>query len=528
MTLAQSVRRFANQLQALHLWIAGTLLIIFAGLFSFTAQRTFLAYQEEIQHDLTSSVSEVRSRLDDIIEYLGFLGAEVLQKNLSEAILNQRAKTLGLHHKELSAIGWIKPHGQITWSFLKDSHEIESSLKKPELIQTLRKAQENQSPIMSPVFRMLNRSKNFAIFVPLQLENHYNGVFFCFISLDEMINSIFPSWLLSRYDISIIDSKNRVLARELVSLNPKLNLTAQSEAISPNLDLRIRLQRYQQIWDWESVLLMALSLGVVMGVAMAVKDLNTDRRQKRELAVQMRFAKDLAEAANRTKTEFVANVSHELRTPLTAIIGNSDLMLRELPYPSCLEHRLQTIAKNSQHLLLLINDLLDHSKIEAGFLDINKKPISILDFMREILIVCQPLAEAKQLKLKIGTMGPIPSIITSDRLRLKQILTNLIGNAIKFTERGSITIRFHSFQDQKDGKIQLECRVDDTGIGIDPLQQDKIFEAFAQANPKITARFGGTGLGLAISRQLAQRLGGDVILLKSELKKGSSFACRLR
>jgi len=231
-----------------------------------------------------------------------------------------------------------------------------------------------------------------------------------------------------------------------------------------------------------------------------------------------------AEAATRAKSEFLANMSHEIRTPMTAILGYTQLLLEELQQqgapPSQLE-TLRTIQRNGNYLLELLNDILDLSKIEAGRLEVERKPVVLRELLQDVLALMQVRAESKKLPLVLELRPPLPVTISTDPLRLRQILINLVGNAIKFTEFGEVRVRVQLVQDRS-ASARLRIDVIDTGIGITAEQMARLFQAFSQGDSSTTRKYGGSGLGLVISRRLAQLLGGDVTA-ESVPGKGSTF-----
>jgi PAS domain S-box-containing protein len=233
---------------------------------------------------------------------------------------------------------------------------------------------------------------------------------------------------------------------------------------------------------------------------------------------------DLAEAANRAKSEFLANMSHEIRTPMTAILGYADLLLNEEGLEKAPPHRrqnLKTIKRNGEHLLGLINDILDLSKVEAGKMQIESTRCSPSELLAEVVSLMRVRAEAKHLKLEMERAGPLPETVLTDPLRLRQVLVNLVGNAIKFTGHGEVRIAARLTDDS--GHPRLRFDVTDTGIGIDKEQVGKLFQPFSQVDNSSTRKFGGTGLGLCISKRLAEALGGN-IEVRSEPGAGSTFS----
>lgn len=229
--------------------------------------------------------------------------------------------------------------------------------------------------------------------------------------------------------------------------------------------------------------------------------------------------KQQAESANQAKSSFLANMSHEIRTPLTAIIGFSENIKNGMIPQEQQPKIIDIIIDNGRHLLHLINDILDLSKIEANQLSVELIEVDFFGLLHDIALVCLPNAQQKGLKFIIEVDEQVPSNITSDPTRLKQILLNLCNNALKFTDKGEIKLKVGYFA----GLNQLEIDVTDTGVGIELSKAEKLFSAFTQADESTTRQYGGTGLGLYISKQLAQMLGGD-ITLETELGKGSTFA----
>lgn len=228
-----------------------------------------------------------------------------------------------------------------------------------------------------------------------------------------------------------------------------------------------------------------------------------------------------AQSANSAKSEFLANMSHEIRSPMTAILGYTDLLSSQEQDTERLDY-LQIIKRNGWFLLDIINDILDLSKIEADKMEIVHERISLRSFLNDIQSLMSLRANEKGLAFEFEIEGSIPERIKSDSKRLRQILINLIGNAIKFTAKGRVclSVRYHSDQNRP----QMQFDVIDTGIGITPAQQQRLFQSFAQGDASITQQYGGTGLGLVISQRLARLLGGH-IRVSSEPGKGSTFTC---
>ncbi len=236
-------------------------------------------------------------------------------------------------------------------------------------------------------------------------------------------------------------------------------------------------------------------------------------------------AGDAAEEASRTKSQFLANTSHELRTPLNAILGYSEMLMEVVRERGIdgLEEDLARIHSAGRHLLGLINDILDLSKIEAGKMEVLPEEVPVAAFIEEVIAAVRPIAEKNGNRL--DAFLPLePGTIMTDPKRLRQILLNLLGNAAKFTSKGSIVLTLE--RQDENGRDWVHFRVSDSGIGMSPDQVESLFVAFTQVETQTARRFGGTGLGLAISKTLCQMMGGD-LYVESERGKGTTFTVRL-
>lgn len=238
--------------------------------------------------------------------------------------------------------------------------------------------------------------------------------------------------------------------------------------------------------------------------------------------IELDLARKEALDASRIKSEFLANMSHEIRTPLNGIIGFTELLLKS-PVPRQHRDHLNTIRKSSEILLTIINDILDFSKIEAGKLILDRIPFQLRDIIEEVMVMLAPEAHRKNLDLVALVYQDVPDNIMGDPLRVKQIITNLINNAIKFTQTGEVVLRASLEDEDPDNqRATLRLSVTDSGVGLSRAQQHSLFNAFSQADPSTARQYGGTGLGLAISKRLVEEMGGE-IGLNSELGKGSTF-----
>ena len=257
--------------------------------------------------------------------------------------------------------------------------------------------------------------------------------------------------------------------------------------------------------------------GKSAGVLISLDDVTQLEQNKIELGK----AKEKAEAANQAKSDFLANMSHDIRTPMNAILGFTELLKRGYGRNDTdAKKYLETIHSSGKHLLEIINDILDLSKIEGGHLEVEKLSCSPHSIVHEVVTVLGVRAREKGIGLDYRVDGRIPETIVTDPTCMRRIVTNLVGNALKFTEKGGVTVALRFEADKDTPRIAVD--VTDTGIGIAADKVDSVFESFTQADSSVTRRFGGTGLGLTISRRFARALGGDVVVA-SELGKGSTF-----
>ena len=335
-------------------------------------------------------------------------------------------------------------------------------------------------------------------------------------SAREIFGTRLEDWLARRDTVSFLaDDQGKALAE---ADHPLVRAFATGEAQRHRL---IRLERGPDDTLWLLVNIQPLKDpdGTVVAVVASVVDISDDRHREEELG----RARDVAEAASRAKSQFLANMSHEIRTPLNGVLGMAQLMAMESNLSDKQRRYLDIIRSSGESLLRVIGDILDFSKAEAGRLALAREAFDLRERVDMTLRLMENRAQAKHLELAWRVADAVPRRVTGDAARLHQVLANLVGNAIKFTDRGSVEVEVDlADAGPLEGMWRLEFTVADTGMGIDSAYLPHLFAMFSQADESSTRRHGGTGLGLAISRQLVELMGGE-ITVDSEPGRGSVF-----
>ncbi|MCL9781517.1 two-component sensor histidine kinase BarA [Vibrio sp. S4M6] len=339
----------------------------------------------------------------------------------------------------------------------------------------------------------------------------YQEIFFAFLVLlaGLGLSSIFAFRLLQDVTRPITHMKNMVdrIRRGHLDVRIEGKLHGELDALKNGINaMAVSLSEYH--------------IEMQHSIDQATSDLRETLEQLEIQNVELDIAKKRAQEAARVKSEFLANMSHELRTPLNGVIGFTRQMLKTNLTNSQTDY-LITIEKSANNLLAIINDILDFSKLEAGKLALENIPFEFQDSLEEVVSLQATSAHEKGLELTLKVDPKIPPGLVGDPLRIQQIMTNLVGNAIKFTEHGNVDISVE-MRSQKEEYIELQFMIRDTGIGISERQQAQLFQAFSQADASISRRYGGTGLGLVITQKLVAQMGGE-ISLTSRLHQGSTF-----
>lgn len=297
-------------------------------------------------------------------------------------------------------------------------------------------------------------------------------------------------------------------------------MTAMRDGKSFEIECRIRNRDGEARWFW----IKAVSETNQSDQVVAWIGTCTDIHDRKMTELRLIEAEKEANAASVSKTSFLANMSHEIRTPMNAILGFTELMLDPEQSPEERIECIHTVQRNGAQLLKLIDEILDISKVESGRLQIEKVEVNVANVLEDVRSLLQLQALDKNLDFKVNLDTPVPRLVYSDSTRLRQILLNLVGNAIKFTHHGFVHLDVSWIEKMEDGSPnKLRFHISDSGIGINPAQVSRLFQPFMQGDSATTRNYGGTGLGLALSRRLAQAMGGDVSLEKTQPTKGTNF-----
>ena len=354
----------------------------------------------------------------------------------------------------------------------------------------------------------------------------YSGLMYSWFSTGGII-SITPYYLILTYMIYLTVFKLRYhIILSIFVFGTVLGLGLYQYNYPPAFGGNVVLPPTQIMNQLSAVLItMFFSLGMInylkLNYSLEKRKVLRANEELAQSEKEAQVAKNEAVEASQVKAEFLSTMSHEIRTPMNAVIGMTHLLIQEEPRPQQLEN-LNILKFSAEGLLALINDILDFSKIEAGKIAFEKVDFSLKDLVRSVKEALAVKARDKGIDLKVKLDDDLPEVVKADPTRLTQILNNLVGNAVKFTKTGSVTIDL-SVLEQSEKACKIEFKVIDTGIGIPHEQQSKIFEKFSQASASTTREFGGTGLGLSITKKLLE-LQGSSIVLESEFGQGTTFS----
>jgi signal transduction histidine kinase/CheY-like chemotaxis protein/HPt (histidine-containing phosphotransfer) domain-containing protein len=498
--------------------------IFLLSLFGLFRQREAASLKETIPHDLVAAEASLMDRFSATHRSLGWLFEQHSTRHSDPASLPDALRNYLTQHTDLICLAVLNMKGEL--QLVLPEHEkalVASILQQKDLKTWITEAESRGKEVFTPGLGLGGGRQSIAQALPILEEGRIARLVLVVYDLDFLLQHNLPKWVQQKYEAALVNASHRPLA--ILNRQPSSELTTslRSRHDLTGHQVYLRLSAFPQSLGWQPLTLLALGVAILISASIVLINLSRDLQKRRMQAEDFRQQNKIIEAANTAKDQFIASMSHEIRTPLSAIMGYTEIMASRQQQSMIPE--IQGIRRNSQHLSKLLGDLLDYSRLQADILVPQRETFAVESLLRELAAAIVPQAQAKGLTIEVRGQGLIPDRMDSDPVRLRQILINLLGNAINFTDQG--TIRLEIAELQKSERHVLRLAVDDTGIGIPEDEKHRLFQSFTQLTSHQKRGVTGSGLGLAISRRLAELLEGRLYLESSTVGKGSCFVLEL-
>ena len=474
--------------------------------------------QEAVESDVESAASSIYGRVKSHSEFASLIADEYGENQLQKKFFIRKSSRFNKNHPELTSISIINKSGERNWVYPESVNHLRSmEVSRDPIHDVVEKALKTENMAISVPFSCLKGSVAIALAVPIIKDLAVAGSVVVQIDFEKLFRSDLRSEYSQRYRIELKNAEGISLVNIFVPDKALTEIFAVKSLFDTKDSPTIGLVRYQSPYNWLIVSLSVVCFFLVLGLTLVINTLSNDNKKRKLIQLELERAKNAAEQANKAKSQLIANISHEIRTPLGAIQGYTDLLERFSFSKEEKRKTIKSIKRNTFHLLNIIRDLLDLSKIEAGLLEFEEIDFHLLETIQDTVETVKLYSQKPDIIIEIDLLTPVPETVTSDQAKFRQILTNLISNAVKFSNEGGIKLSL-SFDDQV-----VVIKVIDKGIGMTNEQAMRIFRPFVQGDTSIARKFGGTGLGLALSKTFAQKLGGELHLTETKLKQGSTF-----